>query len=251
MARAPKITDVERTAEMLDALRCARTVERAGAESAIVLTEVPAFSGYKQTNADALVLNLWQSAGRDRKTRTFRRLDGFELKASRGDLKRELANGEKNAAVRRFCNTWTLLAYDDKVLGDLVLPDSWGIAILRDGELVTKRRAPLLTPEPWSDSFITSLIRRAWHQSPGAAYVARACAAASEHGYHSGKHSGRSEARQELARVLGENVPRNPWGARDESWDSLLEAVAKMAHQEPFLAAASQVPDAETGANNG
>lgn len=245
MASAPKITDVERTAEMLDALRCARTIERAGAESAIVLTEVPAYSGWRQTNADALVLNLWQSAGMDRKTRTFRRLDGFELKASRSDLKRELANGEKNEAVRKFCNTWTLLAYDDKVLGDLTIPEAWGVAILRDGALTVKRRAPLLTPEEWTGSFISSLIRRAWHQSPGAAYVARACAAAAERGRYDGRQSERREAREELARALGDRVPHNHYGSRDESWASLIATVETLAQQQPFLATARRTSEGE------
>ena len=145
MSQPVKFTDVERTAAMLDALRRARTIERAGAESAIVLTEVPAMAGYGTTIADALVLNIWQSAGRSRATRSFRRLDGYELKASRSDLKRELARPDKGEGVRKFCDTWSLVAFDEKVYSGLDIPGDWGLYELREHDLVRVRTAPLRT----------------------------------------------------------------------------------------------------------
>lgn len=170
------IPDAERTAIMVDLVR--RLHEPPHGQDrmppgAVVLEEVGSTTGGGGRRADVLALGIWRSTGR--------RLRGYEIKASRADLKRELADPMKYRAVSRFCDRWSVVVWDESMLMD-GLPDAWGIMVTRDGEhgreLHLQRKAEALTPEPWTRDFICSMIRNAYQQAPGAAYVARAVGSA-------------------------------------------------------------------------
>lgn len=169
-----RVLDSERTAIMTDLVRRRHEAEYGdvyGSPGTVVLNEVSPFVGWGRPRyADVLALGVWKSSGQN--------LHGYEIKASKADLKRELADPEKSRAISRYCNTWTLVVWDDSMLVDGI-PGDWGICVAQrdemgEYELEWRRRPAALAPEPWTRSFICSLVRNAYEQSPAAAYVARA-----------------------------------------------------------------------------
>lgn len=238
MRQPPRIPDAERTAAMLDLMRRRYEGDRGGASlSHVVVEEVAPGTGFSaaQRWADVLVLSVWPSSGLT--------LDGFEIKASRADLKKELADPAKSEALARYCDSWTLVAWDDAVLVDGI-PEGWGIITTADGshgrELVQKRKAAKRTPEPWPRSFVCSLVRNAYQQSPQAAFVARAVVAASTAGVREGRSIERQSVKQALrplARALfGENEWR--WPAEASDPERLMKIAAERLAQLPLTGAA-------------
>jgi hypothetical protein len=119
MSKGTRITDRERTATMLDLVR--RRYEGEGTEPAmsrayVVVEEVAPGTGFFGTSryADVLALGVWPSNGLT--------LDGIEIKASRADLKREVADLTKHHAVARYCDSWTLVAWERARYADTHTP---------------------------------------------------------------------------------------------------------------------------------
>lgn len=225
MSRAAPIPDAERTATMLDLLhrRCIGT-ELVGAPARVLLEEVAPGTGWSaaQRWADVLILDMWPSRGLS--------LHGYEIKASRADLKRELADLTKHQAVARYCDSWTLVAWDDAVLVD-GLPDDWGLITTRDGEhgreLVDVRKPTKREPAEWPRSFVCSMVRNAYQQSPGAAYVARACLEAEAKGRRAGRDLERDALRHAMRPLCELLFGTNSW-----NWPAAArepEAVMKLA----------------------
>lgn len=217
MSKPRRIDDIERTATMLDLVRCSYPPDAGMAPSHVIIEEVAPGTGWSGGHyrfADALALSVWPSKGL--------MLDGYEVKASRADLKRELADLTKHEALARYCDSWWLVAWDESVLLPGV-PESWGVLLTADGEygreLVTHRKAAKRTPEPWDRPFVCSLVRNAYQQSPGAAYVARAVAAAHDRASWDAKREEESairEAVHPLAELIyGKDSWRWPKEARD------------------------------------
>jgi hypothetical protein len=217
VSKPRRIDAIERTATMLDLIRQRYPTGDGMSLSHVVIEEVAPGTGWgsRPRWADALALSVWPSKGLT--------LDGYEVKATRADLKRELADPTKHVSLARYCDAWWLVAWDEGVLVDGV-PESWGILLTRDGEdgereLVVHRKAPPQTPEPWPRAFVCSLVRNAYEQSPGAAYVARACAEAAARGRRDAEYLARN-ARDEAARAIavaiyGENSWKWPKEAKD------------------------------------
>ena len=105
-------------------------------------------------HADALAMNLYPSRGLE--------IRGFEIKVSRGDLRRELKNPEKAESVARFCDSWWIVAPADVCkLEDL--PLAWGLMVPTDKGLRTVRAATALHPdraEP-TRTFLAAVLRGA------------------------------------------------------------------------------------------
>ena len=189
MSKARRIPDIERTATMLDLVHLIYPEHypdsRVMSQSHVVIEECAPGTGWRHANryADVLALSVWPSKGLT--------LDGYEIKASRADLKREVSDLSKHEAVSRYCDTWTLVVWDESMLVDGI-PETWGIVTTREGEhereLVTQRKATKRTPEEWPRGFVCALVRNASEQSPRAAYVARACSEANAHGRSDGRH---------------------------------------------------------------
>lgn len=75
-------------------------------------------------------------------------LHGHEIKVSRSDWLRELADPTKADAWKRYCDRWWLVA-PPGVGRPEELPDGWGLLVpSRNGTLRTVVHAPLLDPEP-------------------------------------------------------------------------------------------------------
>jgi hypothetical protein len=91
------------------------------------------------------------------------RLHGHEIKVSRGDWLRELANPDKCETWRPFVHFWWLVVADRGMVRDGELPAGWGmLAPAPNGRgLQVVVPSPRLSPEqlPWSA--VASFIRRA------------------------------------------------------------------------------------------
>lgn len=68
--------------------------------------------------ADAIAMSLWPSRGLH--------LHGFEIKVSRSDLKRELAEPAKAEDIARFCHFWWIVAPAGMATPEEI-PTNWGL----------------------------------------------------------------------------------------------------------------------------
>lgn len=100
-----------------------------------IAEEVGLTTGYSHRRLDMMVLDCYSSNGF--------RIDGFEIKISKADLKRELEDPEKHIAFFDFIDYYTL-AVPAGIVDSLmdVIPKKWGILIVNeDGSTRTKRKA--------------------------------------------------------------------------------------------------------------
>lgn len=225
MSGAQRVTDARRTAIMVDLLHLWHQDRNGNAASHVVLEEVAPGTGWAARRwADVLVLSMWPSKGLT--------LDGFEVKASRADLKRELADLDKHQATARYCDTWNLLVWDEAVLKGFDIPEGWGLWITTGDDdngrrLKCLRIAAKRRPEPWPRAFVCSMVRNAYEQSPGATWVAALldnAAARSWERHRRDVAAARSTGLEPLCRALwGPNSFRWPKESRDP------DAVLKLA----------------------
>jgi len=232
---APK-SDAERTAVMLDLVH--RMFEGGRQDLAppyVVVEEVAPGTGFSGPNryADVVALSTWPSRGL--------KLEGFELKASKADLRRELADPGKHRAVARYCDEWSLVVYRRSILEGLEIPAEWGILAVDDAtgeELETIRKPAKLSPDPWPRAFVCSLVRNAHMQSPRAHFIARAVIAAEKAGQKSAEDAAWREVEhitRPLAKALG-----------FESWkDPGLEELVRLAVERLKSAGKPEVPRAD------
>lgn len=212
--KARRIPDSERTTIMRAALhsKWGKTAQGDSTRRHAVIEQVPHATGFDTGFSDVCVMNLWQS---DRY-----RIIGYELKASRGDLKRELAKPEKSARVRALCDEWWVLVWSNDIIKGLEdqIPAAWGIAVMRpddDDEDTTYQirthRKPgtmRLVPEPTLPRpFVAAMVRRALEHAPAAAYVADIVRSSTHRArwqaLEEGKDKGRAEAWQHVREALG------------------------------------------------
>src|ERR1051325_9577513 len=118
----------------------------------IVLTEVANGTGAQALrHADALALGLWPSRGYE--------IHGYECKASRGDVQKELLDPSKADAVGKFCDFWWLVVSDVSIIDGLVIPATWGILAPKNKVLRVVRKAPKLEATPVNRAFVAALVR--------------------------------------------------------------------------------------------
>lgn len=204
MSHAAPKSDAERTAIMLDLLH--REYEGGRDDIAppyVVIEQVSPGTGFSGASryADVLALSTWPSRGL--------RLEGFELKASKADLRRELADPGKHQAIAAYCDEWSLVVYRRSILEGLDIPVGWGILAVDDAtgeKLETIRKPAKRTPDPWPRGFVCSLVRNAHMQSPRAHFIARAVIAAEKAGQKSATDAAWHEVENTLhplAKALG------------------------------------------------
>jgi hypothetical protein len=118
-----------------------------------VLSQVRNGTGFSKSprTADMLAVSTWPSRGLY--------VEGFEIKSSAGDLRRELALPEKADDIARYCAYWWL-AVPEGLTDNEMIPPNWGV-ISVDAKLkatvVTK--ATRMTPIPMDDLFVCSTLR--------------------------------------------------------------------------------------------
>lgn len=102
-------------------------------------------------HCDALVMSLWPSRGLD--------ITGFEFKASRSDWIKELRDPEKAELILQYCDYWSLVVTDEKILMPGELPPSWGMMVLSGKTLKTVVEPKRLEAKPWPREFLASVMR--------------------------------------------------------------------------------------------
>lgn len=104
-----------------------------------VLSEVSdATGGRASRRADAVALNLWPSRGLE--------IRGFEIKVSRGDLRREFEDPSKADAVGAYCHTWCLATPVGLVKADDPVPAMWGLFEVGEDGAGRFKRLPTSRP---------------------------------------------------------------------------------------------------------
>jgi hypothetical protein len=119
-----------------------------------VLREVRNGTGYAQRtrSADMLVVSTWPSRGVW--------FGGVEIKVSRGDWKRELADPSKSDEIQRFCSYWWIAAPEGIVQLD-ELPETWGLIEVTPTTAKVRKAAPKLEAQPPTAVFVASVLRNA------------------------------------------------------------------------------------------
>jgi hypothetical protein len=106
--------------------------------------------------ADAIALSLCKQECHEQQ-RVFVR--GFEIKVSRNDWLRELADMNKSETMRAYCNEWILVAPTDVVSLDEI-PEGWGWYIPKIGEMHRFAKRPIYNEDVKLDiDFVASLVR--------------------------------------------------------------------------------------------
>lgn len=101
-----------------------------------IAEEVGLTTGYARRRLDMIVADCYNSNGY--------RLDGFELKVSTADLRRELADPDKHVAFFEVIDYYTLVCPPQVVEPVLdIIPKKWGILIVNDDGTTRYKRRPL------------------------------------------------------------------------------------------------------------
>ncbi|RVT96273.1 hypothetical protein EOD42_14265 [Rhodovarius crocodyli] len=119
-------------AEMIrDALR-----RRYPSQECVLMFEVADGTGaHTKRHADAVMMNMWPSRGLA--------IEGFEIKVSMSDLKRELLNPEKAEAIAQHCDCWWIIVPEYLKVDVSTIPVGWGLmTVAGDLKITVARQAP-------------------------------------------------------------------------------------------------------------
>lgn len=117
-----------------------------------LMFEVRDSAGYSaRRSADAVAVGLWPSRGH--------KIEGIEIKVSRGDFLHEMKHPEKSEAVLQFCHHWWLATPAGLVKPE-ELPLTWGLLELTKAGLRVRKQAPELEPIAPDVSFVACMLRR-------------------------------------------------------------------------------------------
>lgn len=129
-----------------------------------VAEEVGLTTGFSHRRLDMMVLDCYNSNGF--------RIDGFEIKVSTSDLRRELEDPEKHIAFFDVIDYYTL-AVPHGVVDPLmeVIPARWGILIVNDDGSTRYKRRPLALEDKKADraiprGFFASITRSIQSRQP-------------------------------------------------------------------------------------
>lgn len=119
----------------------------------VMMPQVRNGTGYarKRTRtADALAASVWPSRGLY--------LTGFEIKVSRGDWRKELADPQKAADMQQYCRYWYVVAPDGVVdVGEV--PDNWGLIVVNSTSVKNAKAAPALEHKQPDMLLLCSVLR--------------------------------------------------------------------------------------------
>lgn len=100
---------------------------------------------------DAVAVGIWPSTGHE--------IVGIEIKVSRADYLREIADPAKAQAIMRYCTRWCLACPAGLVSADEV-PATWGVLELTPSGIKRKKKPPTLKPERLDAGFVMALLRQ-------------------------------------------------------------------------------------------
>jgi hypothetical protein len=106
--------------------------------------------------ADALAMSCWPSRGLE--------LHGFEVKVSRGDWIRELAEPAKAEEILSYCDRWWLVTPAKGVMQEGELPPTWGHMVVDGRGASIKTPAPAWRAKPLDRIFLAAILRKV-HES--------------------------------------------------------------------------------------
>lgn len=128
---------------------------------------------------DLIAIMGWQSRGHVAM--------GFEIKVSRGDWLRELAEPAKAEPLVSLCSRWWIVA-PPGVVEVAELPPAWGLLVVHPEQIRTGKQAPELDPAPWSDAvWRCMLLRCATRESRSPDEIEKAKGDGWRDGYKQGK----------------------------------------------------------------
>lgn len=148
---SPRKRDVVRG---IDAAACVRALATRFEPRAYALIEqVANGTGFKANRwADVIAMSLWPSRGLT--------VHGCEIKISRGDWQRELAEPAKSAEIQSYCDHWWIVA-PDGLIESHELPKTWGLlGVLANGKTVVRVPAPALDAKLLDRSFVAAVLRK-------------------------------------------------------------------------------------------
>lgn len=119
----------------------------------VVIPEVGNGTGYNvKRHADAVALGIWPSDGHA--------IHGFEVKTSRADVQREMADPTKADAVGKYVDHWWIVVSGLDIIDGIVIPASWGILVPKSGVLREHRKAPKRKAVPIDRNFSAAIVRK-------------------------------------------------------------------------------------------
>ena len=131
-----------------------------------IAEEVGLTTGYSHRRLDMMVLDCYYSNGF--------RIDGFEIKVSTSDLRRELEDPEKHTAFFDVIDYYTL-AVPPGIVDSLmeVIPLKWGILVVNEDGSTRYKRKPLALEDRKADKavprgFLASVVRAIQGRQPAA-----------------------------------------------------------------------------------
>jgi hypothetical protein len=107
----------------------------------------------KTRTIDAVFMSLWPSRGLH--------LHGVEIKVTRSDFTRELADPKKQEAHFKHMDYFWLAVGDESIVREGELPATWGLLVPARTKLKVIKQAPRLTPEPMPIEMLAAILRRA------------------------------------------------------------------------------------------
>lgn len=126
---------------------------------------------------DAIAMSLWPSRGLE--------LQGFEVKCSRRDWLKELADPSKAEPVARYLDRFYVVAGHKDVVREGELPKGWGLMVPHGLGLKIQVDAPPLEPAPIERGFLAAILRRVQEASENREKLD----AAYDKGYKDGKNA--------------------------------------------------------------
>lgn len=118
----------------------------------VLLPQVRNGTGYSRRvrTADALAASVWPSRGLY--------FAGVEIKVSKSDWSRELANAEKSAEIQQYCLRWYIAA-PQGVVPEAELPPTWGLIECKGDKAAIVKAAPDLQPVAPDIAFVCAVLR--------------------------------------------------------------------------------------------
>jgi hypothetical protein len=117
------------------------------------LTRVRRGTGFSTVirTADAIAMSLFPSRGFE--------IQGFEIKVSKNDLKKELSQPEKAEEIQQFCHRWWIVVPDKDIITLSEIPKNWGVIIAQKNGNKVLKDAPLLNPKMIDYPFLAAIFR--------------------------------------------------------------------------------------------
>jgi len=125
----------------------------------VYASEVQRTTGWSDRRYDFVAMNCWKSNSY--------KIEVVEIKVSKSDLRRELAEPEKHNVIFDDIDYYSLAA-PDKIIDMSIIPPKWGVYAVVDGKLVVRRKPLALHDEKRETlprAFAASFIRAAVAQN--------------------------------------------------------------------------------------